>query len=223
MEIINNFINILKNKIKNRFSGEKSGHDIDHLTRVLNNAMYLQKHEGGDIVVVAISAFVHDVHRIMSNQKGEYVSPKQSLPFINDLIVDLNITEEQKNHILYAVEHHEEYAFGKDKVSVTDIESKILQDADNLDAIGAIGIVRNFKYGWAHNMKDYDASVPFYRNDYDESNKEVSTLHHMYNKLLRLGDFMNTKTAKELAKNKTALMQQFLNMYVKEVTGKFDF
>ena len=222
MQNIDNFINKLEIKIKELFKKDETGHDLEHLKRVLNNALYLQKKEGGDVVVVAISAFIHDVHRIMSSD-GKYVSPKQSLPVINKLIQDLDITEEQKQHILYAIEHHEEYAFGKEKVSVTDIESKILQDADNLDALGAVGIARCFKYGIAHNMKDYDASIPFYRNEYDESNAEETTIHHMYNKLLRLGEYMNTKTARKLAEPKTKLIKDFIDIYVKEVTGKFDF
>ena len=212
----------LREKIEAYFSNDASGHNIDHLDRTLNYALYLQSKEGGDIVVVAISAFVHDIHRILGAETGRFVSPKESLPVVKNFLDEINITDKQKEHILHAVEHHEEYGFGKDGVNVDDIESKILQDADNLDAIGAMGIVRTFKYGTAHSVVDYDPTVPLYQNAYDESKGDASTIHHINNKLLRLGENMNTKTAKELAKKKTALMKEFMEMYISEVTGEFE-
>ena len=135
---LDNFIDILSKKIKKYFKEENTGHNIDHLNRVLKYALYLQKNEGGDEIVIGISAFIHDVHRIMTAECGEYVSPKDSINKVKEFIDDLDLTDEQKEHILYAVEHHEEYGFGKENVSVKDIESLILQDADNLDMCGAM-------------------------------------------------------------------------------------
>lgn len=221
MENVSVLINKLRDKVKNYFDKDASGHNIDHLERTLNYALYLQSKEGGDIVVVAVSAFIHDIHRILESEQKRFVSPKESLPVVESFLDDLNITREQKQHILFAIEHHEEYSFGRDGVNVTDIESKILQDADNLDAIGAIGIVRTFKYGIAHNVIDYDPNVPLYQSEYDESVEDASTLHHINNKLLRLGEHMNTNSAKKLASKKTELMKQFMEMYIEEVTGNF--
>lgn len=221
MNDLNNLISTLKEKVENYFSSDASGHNIDHLQRTLNYALYLQSKEGGDIIVVAISAFIHDIHRIIKSKDGKYVTPKESLPVVSELIKDLPITNEQKNHILYAIEHHEEYSFTKGGVTVKDIESKILQDADNLDAIGAMGIIRTFKYGIAHNNPEYDPSVPLYQNEYSEEKDDASTIHHIHNKLIRLGDYMNTKTAKMLAKEKTKLMEDFKNMYIKEYNGEY--
>jgi uncharacterized protein len=155
-------------------------------------------------------------------EKGQFVSPKESLIVVKEFIEDLEITDTQKEHILYAIEHHEEYNFGLGGVQVEDIESKILQDADNLDAIGAMGLLRTFKYGIAHNLLEYDPNTPLYRTEYEESNHDASTIHHIYNKLLRLGDYMNTATAKQLAKEKTKLMEDFLKMYIAEYNGDFE-
>ena len=220
MSNVTEIINQLREKVENYFSKDASGHNIDHLERTLKYALYLQSKEGGDEVVVAVSAFIHDIHRILGAEKNRFVSPKESLPVVEEFLNNIELTEKQKKHIIYAVEHHEEYSFGDGGVKVEDIESKILQDADNLDAIGAIGIVRTFKFGFANNVIDYDPNVPLYQNEYNESKIDASTIHHINNKLLRLGQYMNTKTAKKLAKAKIKLMKDFMNMYIEEVTGK---
>lgn len=222
MDKLDNIIKILEERVNKYFSKDSSGHNIDHLTRTLHYALYLQSKEGGDRIVVGISAYIHDIHRIMGMERGGFVSPKDSLETVATFIDDLDITKEQKEHILHAIEHHEEYNFGIDGVNVTDIESKILQDADNLDAIGAMGLLRTFKYGIAHNLLEYDPKTPLYRTEYEESSNDASTIHHIYNKLLRLGDYMNTETARKLAKEKTRLMEDFMKMYIDEYNGTFE-
>lgn len=221
MEKLNMLIEQLRKKVDSYFKQDVTGHNIDHLERTLKYALYLQSKEGGDAIVIGISAFIHDIHRILGAKLNRFVPPKESLSVVEEFINDLDISKTQKEHILFAIEHHEEYGFGKEKTSVSDIESLILQDADNLDATGAMGIVRSFKYGIAHNMKDYDPTVDLYRNDFSEGQNDASTIHHIYNKLLRLGDYMNTKTARELAYKKTKLMEQFLNLYIEEFNGDF--
>ena len=221
MDKVKEIISKLRERVEQYFSKDASGHNIDHLERTLKYALYLQSKEGGDLVVVAVSAFIHDVHRIMGAEENRFVSPKESLPVVAELLDGVDLTEKQKEQIFYAVEHHEEYSFGEGGVQVQDIESKILQDADNLDAIGAVGIVRTFKYGMAHNVVDYDPNVPLYQNEYSESVEDASTIHHINNKLLRLGEHMNTQTARELAKEKVKLMKDFMEMYIEEVSTNF--
>lgn len=216
--MVDSLIDKLKEKVSEYFSSDASGHSIDHLERVLKYALYLQSKEGGDVVVIAIAAFVHDVHRIMSSEKKCFVSPKDSLEVVYSFIKDLDISEEQKKHILYAVEHHEEYAFGAG-VSVNDIESKIVQDADNLDAIGAMGIARAIRYCVAKGYPDYIKEVELYRNEYTEGKEDISAVHHIHNKLLRLGDYMNTDTAKEIAKKRNKIMEDFRDAYIEEING----
>lgn len=221
MEKVKLLINQLRNEVENYFGKDASGHSVDHLERTLNNALYLQSKEGGDKVVVAVAAYIHDVHRILGEEKKRFVTPKESLPVVRSFIKDLDITKEQKKKILFAIEHHEEYKFGEKGINVEDIESKILQDADNLDAIGAVGLARLFKFGAVNNVKDYDPKVPLYRDKFDDSRTDASSIHHIYNKLLRLGDAMHTKTARKLAKKKTKLMKHFMDMFINETLGNF--
>jgi len=218
MEKVELLINQLRNKVEDYFNKDATGHNIDHLERTLKNALYIQSKEGGDRDVVGVSAFIHDVHRILGDKQKRFVSPKESLPIVKSFIDELDITNEQKEHILFAVEHHEEYKFGEKGVNVDDIESKILQDADNLDAMGAVGIIRLFKFGIVNNIKDYDPNVPLYRDKFDDSRTDASSIHHIYNKLLRLGSAMHTKTARKLAKKKTKLLKEFMYMFIDEVS-----
>lgn len=212
---------ILRSKLTELFKNEKTGHSIDHLERVLAYALKICEKEGGNKNVIAIASYAHDIHRIMGSQLGRFCTPIESLPMVKQLIDPLELTAEEKKHILYAIEHHEEYAFGKEKVTISDIESKIVQDADNLDAIGAIAIVRAFRYGSANSMLDYDPSVEFYQNEYTESVNDKSTLHHLYNKSLRLGEYLHTQTAKQIAMPKTKLIKDFIEVYLKEFNCDF--
>ena len=126
----------------------------------------------------------------MQNQLGRFVAPKDSLTKIKEILSTTDLTKTQIDKICYCIEYHEEYNWNGNNVD--DLNTLILQDADNLDAIGAIGIIRNFKYGIAHNIIDFDPNFPLYQNEYNESKEDASTIHHMNNKLLRLGKYMNT-------------------------------
>ncbi len=214
-------INLLRKKFIELFKDEKTGHSIDHLERVLAYALKICEKEGGNENIVAVASYAHDVHRILGSKMGRFCSPVESLPMVKELIEPLALTTQEKEHVLYAIEHHEEYAFGKEKVTITDIESKIVQDADNLDAIGAIAIVRAFRYGSSNNMLDYDPNIEFYQNEYTESVNDKSTLHHLYNKSLRLGEYLHTQTAKQIAQPKTRLIKDFIEIYLKEFNCNF--
>lgn len=156
--MLENYIEKLKPYVIDLFKRDSSGHDISHLIRTMNTALYLQEKEGGDRIIIGIAAFLHDVHRIMQNESGKFVSPKDSLEKVKEILSHIDLTDEQVNKICYAIEQHEEYNWnGK---NVDDINTLILQDADNLDAIGAIGIGRTFSYGGSHNVIMYDDKVP---------------------------------------------------------------
>ena len=93
---IEELVSQLEAKISKIFDGDPSGHDIGHLWRTLNYAIEIQKHEKGDLKVIAVASFIHDVHRIMQVQNKKYVTPKESLPKIRELIAGLDLSEEQK-------------------------------------------------------------------------------------------------------------------------------
>ena len=219
--MLEEYIEQLKPYVIELFKSDSSGHDISHLIRTMKTALYIQEKEGGDRIIVGISAFLHDIHRIMQNESGKFVSPKDSIPKVKDILSHINLSEEQINKICYCIEYHEEYNWnGK---NVEDINTLILQDADNLDAIGAIGIGRTFAYGGSHNVIMYDDSVPLNENnDYSEANgDDPSTIHHFYHKLFKLGNNMNTKTAKELANKRTEFMKDFVKEFLNEWNANY--
>ncbi len=216
-----NYIEELKPYIIELFKKDSSGHDISHLERTMNIALYLQKREGGDKLIIGIAAFLHDVHRIMQNETGKFVSPKDSLGKIREILSKTNLSNQQIEKICYCIEYHEQYNWNDN--NVTDINTLILQDADNLDAIGAIGIGRTFSYGGANKVTMYNPNVPLNKNnDYSEDNgDDESTIHHFYHKLFKLGNNMNTKTAIKMAKKRTNFMKKFVNQFLNEWNGNF--
>lgn len=220
--MLEEYISKLKPEVLKLFKEDSSGHDITHLERTMNLALFLQKYEGGDEIVIGIAAFLHDVHRILQNQAGKFVSPKDSLWKVKEILNVINLSEEQLNKILHAIEYHEEYNWNNPNNKENDINTLILQDADNLDAIGAIGIGRTFQYGGAHNVPMYDNTKPLnMENDYsEEKGDDESTIHHFYHKLFKLGENMNTNKAKEIAENRTKYMKEFVQEFLAEWKGE---
>lgn len=217
-----NYHDSLIEVLKVRFKDERSGHDIFHLERVHNIALHLQEKEGGDKEVIAVSALLHDVHRLMQNRTGKFVYPKESLPEVGDLLSKVNFSEEKISMVFHCIEFHEEYSFSEKARSVNDIETLILQDADNLDAIGAIGIGRTFMYSGAYGLPMWDPEIPFdTERPYDEyMGDDPSTLHHFHRKLLRLEDSMNTETAKVMARQRSKFVKEFAERFLKEWKGE---
>lgn len=210
----------LEKEAKHLFLKEGSGHDIHHLRRVTNTARHLQRKEGGDEKVIVIAAFLHDLHRLMEKETGKFCPPKKSLPQVRKIIAKIKLTKEQRSKILSAIEHHEEYGFSKKGKTVSDIETLVIQDADNLDAIGAIGIGRTFSFGGAHSVDMWVPEKPFKRRYFTEEREDVSTIHHFYSKLLRLKDNMNTATGRKMATNRHKYMEGFLQEFFAEWNGK---
>lgn len=210
----------LLRKLEQMFHGESSGHDITHLVRTYNLANHLQMREGGDREVVLIASLVHDIHRLVEKESGQFCSPSDSLGRVKELLSGTGLSLEKIDKILHCIEHHEEYGFSEKGKTVEDVETLILQDADNLDAIGAIGVARTLSFGAAHNVPLWRPDIPVGRQHFDESEKDSSTIHHFYSKLLRLKDNMNTIAGKEMAKERDAFMRQFLDHFFKEWSGE---
>jgi len=207
-------------KLEDLFCSESSGHDLSHLTRTRNLAEHLQKKEGGDLEVIVLSALLHDIHRLIQKDTGKFCSPQDSLPQVKKILTQVDVAEQTISKVLHCVEFHEEYGFSKNGKTVSDIETLILQDADNLDAIGAIGIARAFVFGGANNVPIWLPEIPFDRNEFDESEQDPSEIHHFYAKLLKLKDNMNTKTARKMAAKRTDFMKIFLDRFFKEWNGE---
>lgn len=217
--MLEKYIQIIKPYIIDLFKDDSSGHDISHLIRTMNIAINICDKENGNKLIVGISAFMHDIHRIMQNETGKFVSPKESLSKVREILSNTDLSEDIVNKICYCIEYHENYNWNGNNVS--DINTLILQDADNLDAIGAIGIGRTFSYGGAHNVLMYDEEIPLNNDkDYSEANgNDPSTIHHFYHKLFNLTNNMNTKTAKEQSIARTEFMKEFVNEFLDEWHG----
>lgn len=214
--MLEDYIEILKPLVIELFQKDTSGHDISHLERTMKTALYLQEKEGGDRIVIGIASYLHDVHRVLCKNNGAYVDPKESLPIIKYILSKLVLTDEQVGEICLCIEFHEHYNWNG--YNVDNINALIVQDADNLDAIGAIGIGRTFSYGGTHNIAMYAPDIPLRgtENYSEASADEASTIHHFYHKLFKLGENMNTKTAKELAKRRIAFMRCFVAEFLTE-------
>lgn len=218
--MLEEYIEKLKPFVIELFKNDSSGHDISHLERTMKLALHIQKKEGGDRLIIGIAAFLHDVHRIMQNETGKFVSPKDSLSTVRKILANVNLNEEQINKICYCIEYHEEYNWNGNNVD--NLETLILQDADNLEAIGAIGIGRTFNYGGSHNIAMFDENVELNENnDYSEAGgNDASTIHHFYHKLFKLKDNMNTLTAKKIAEDRIEFMKKFVEEFLKEWNGE---
>ncbi len=219
--MLEKYIEQLKPIVLDYFKKDSSGHDISHLERTMRTALYLQEKEGGDKIIIGIPSFLHDVHRIMQNERGVFVSPKDSLDTIKEILSNIDLSEEQVEKICYCIEYHEQYNWNGNNVN--DINTLILQDADNLDGIGAIGIGRTFSYGGSHNIIMYSEKTPLNENnDYSEFNGDDElTIHHFYHKLFKLGDNMNTQTGKELAKKRIDFMKLFVKEFLNEWNANY--
>lgn len=217
------YLDILKPEVEKLFGGDQTGHDVSHLERTLKAALYIQKREGGNKLVIGIAAYLHDVHRIIKPTKGDFASPKDSLPIIEEILNKTDLDSETKNKILECIEYHECYNWSDTENKNRSLEVHILQDADNLDAIGAMGIIRAFNYGMICNIPMYDATAPLvYDKNYVEDHiTKESVIHYFYNKLFRLGDNMNTATGKKLANKRIKFMQNFVSQFINEHECKF--
>ncbi len=220
--MLEQIIPILKERISDMFIKDSTGHDIYHLERTMKVALDIQAIEGGDHLIIGIAAYLHDIHRILSTVMGTYCYPKDSLLTVRKLLDGLNLSDEQINKICHCIEYHEEYNFNKNNNQVSDIETLILQDADNLDAIGAIGIARTFTFGGAHNRPIYDPNTPLPINEeyHEEDAIEASSIHHFYNKLFKIKDNMNTKTGYELACEREKFVKTYTDNFLSEWNGK---
>lgn len=212
----------VEGEIKNTFSSDSSGHDFYHLRRVSNLALRIQEKEGGDEAVVAVAALLHDLHRIIQNKTRKYCSPEESLPQIKEILEKIGLDQKDfMRKVLSCIKLHEEYNFSSEGKTAKDIETLIIQDADNLDAIGAIGIARVFSFGGVHSIPIWVPEVPLPTSEWSETSpKSVSQIHHFYEKLLRLKDNMNTKTGNELAEGRHKFLEDFLEEFFKEWEGK---
>ncbi|WP_214847800.1 HD domain-containing protein [Exiguobacterium sp. s193] len=179
-----------------------SGHDYAHIERVRKMALRIAATEGGDLLTIELAALLHDV---ADTKLGGTLSSV-------DAFLSGKVSDARKQQILQIIES---MSFkGGDRPAVKTLEGKIVQDADRLDAIGAIGIARTFQYGA---LTQAPMHVPGFRpRKPGDRTSPSSTINHFYEKLLLLKDLMNTETAKHLAAERHTFMVEFLERFQKE-------
>lgn len=210
-------IKITKSFVKETLKTAEGGHDWFHIERVYNNALLISKTEDVDLFVVKLGALLHDIADSKFYDGDETLGPKLACEFLFKQNVDSLVIE----HVVNIIKHISFKNSFKNKSGFTSKELEVIQDADRLDAIGAIGIARCFNYGGFKNRPLYDPAVKPNLNMTKEEYKSSSspTINHFYEKLLLLKDKMNTKTGKQLAEKRHQFMEHYLNQFYNEWGG----
>lgn len=212
--IINKTIDFVKKTLE----GAEGGHDWWHIYRVWKNAEHIaEKEENVDALIVALGALLHDVADSKFNNGDEEIGPKTAREFLTSLGLENSIVEHVENIV-----RHISFKGGGESGKWSSPELAVVQDADRLDALGAIGIARTFSYGGHKGRGLYDPTIkPNLRMTKEEyKNSTAPTLNHFYEKLLLLKDLMNTNAGKEMAEGRHQFMEKYLAQFYSEWEGQ---
>ena len=211
-QIISNTVSFVKQTLENA----EGGHDWFHILRVWNNAKLIAKNENVDIFIVELGALLHDIADSKFHNGDETVGPKVARAFLERE----DVSEEIILHIEQIITNIS-YKGGNFEQTFTSPELNVIQDADRLDAIGAIGIARCFNYGGFKNRPLYNPEIAPKLNQTKEEYKksEAPTINHFYEKLLLLKDKMNTVSGKKIAEERHNYMENFLQQFYNEWNG----
>ncbi|MCH2489980.1 MAG: HD domain-containing protein [Flavobacteriales bacterium] len=202
--------------VQSELKGAEGGHDWFHIERVYQNALLIARSENVDTVIVALGALLHDIADSKFHEGDETIGPKKARQFLNKTM----LSEEKITHVIKIIENIS-FKGGHTQQQFNSPELDVVQDADRLDALGAIGIARAFNYGGFKNRVLYDPSIPP-KLDMTPSEYKASTaptINHFYEKLLLLKDRMNTKTGQRIASERHAFMEQYLAQFFAEWKG----
>ena len=208
-----NHLTLTINFVKEKLEGAEAGHDWFHIERVWKLAKKIAEKEGGNLEVIELSALLHDIADPKFHNGDETLALKISKDFLEEIHVEGKLIEQ----VLFVIKN---ISF-KNRAEAPEnppLELQIVQDADRLDAIGAIGIARTFNFGGFKNNLMYHPEIKpnlgMNKEEYKKSNG--TTINHFYEKLLLLKDLMNTETAKKIASERHDFMLQFLDEFYKE-------
>ena len=203
--------------VKSELRDSESGHDWMHIERVYNNTLKILETEKADTLVCRLGALLHDIADAKFNGGDDTNGVLMATKFLREQ----NISDEIISQVSFIIKYISFKGGLNENITKTK-ELMVVQDADRLDAIGAIGIARAFNYGGYKNRKIYDPGVKIH--SYKSSNEYYSstapTIQHFYEKLLLLKDMMNTPSAKKMAEDRHRFMELFLEQFYKEVNQK---
>jgi uncharacterized protein len=210
--VINSTISFVKKTLENA----EAGHDWFHIERVYKTALNINEKEKGNHLVVIFAALLHDIADPKFNNGDEELGPQIAETFLKSIEIDPEIIDHVKSII-----QNMSFKNSFDGEGFTSKEMQIVQDADRLDAIGAIGIARAFTYGGFKNRVLYNPAIKPEQHQTKESYKNTSapTINHFYEKLLLLKDMMNTETGKIMATERHNFMLTYLDHFYKEWEG----
>ena len=203
--------------VKKTLAGAEGGHDWFHIERVWRNAKLIASGEECDLEVVELAALLHDIADSKFHEGDEEIGPKKA----REYLTTVGIKHQKIDHIVAIIENVS-YKGGHNTRNHSSIELDIVQDADRLDAIGAIGIARTFNYGGFKNRAIYNPAIPPNLNMTKEEYKRSTapTINHFYEKLLLLKDLMNTESGKRIAEQRHQYMEGFLDQFYSEWNGR---
>ena len=198
--------------VKNELSFDHSGHNFSHIERVVKNAELLIKHEGGNKKIIITACYLHDI----IDTKLFTDIDKQKEKIIN-VLVESSYVPTEIEEILEIIDA---VSFSKGNINdVDNLNLEIVRDADRLDALGAIGIIRTIEYGASKKREFYtEENLDRSLDEVKFSKSTETTLSHFYDKLLKLKDYMHTYTAKKIANERTKFIEEFLSEFYKEIS-----
>lgn len=203
--------------VKKTLKNAEGGHDWFHIERVWNNAKLIAKNEEVNLLIVELGALLHDIADAKFHHGDETIGPKLAQNFLQQYDVDASII----NHVILIIENIS-FKGGNFNQTFFSKELEVIQDADRLDAIGAIGIARAFNYGGFKNRALYNPEIKpnLHQTKEEYKNSSAPTINHFYEKLLLLKDKMNTETGKKIAANRHQFMELYLQQFYEEWNGK---
>lgn len=203
--------------VQETLSGAEGGHDWWHIYRVWNLSKQIAKTEDMDMFVVELGALLHDIADAKFYEGDETIGPRKAREFLSALQVEEKVISQVENIIANI-----SFKGGKDPQKFKSPELDVIQDADRLDAMGAIGIARTFNYGGYKNREIYNPEIKpnlaITREEYKQS--KAPTINHFYEKLLQLRERMNTPTGKRMAERRHQFMEAFLDEFYQEWNGR---
>jgi len=211
--IISNTISFVKNELKNA----EGGHDWFHIERIYKNALHISETEEVNPLIVALAALLHDIADSKFHNGDESVGPKKALAYLKTQ----EVSEEICIHVVKIIENIS-FKGGNKTQNFHSKEIDVVQDADRLDALGAIGISRAFNYGGFKNRMLYNPEITpnLHMTPTEYKASEAPTINHFYEKLLLLKDRMNTKTGRRIASERHQFMELFLAQFYSEWKGE---
>jgi uncharacterized protein len=203
--------------VKEQLAGEGTGHDWWHIERIRNSAKTMHEQEGGDWFVVELALLLHDVgdYKVIGAEEDDYT-------IAENFMIQQAVQQEVIDHVMFIIKNMSYSKSLGRKNDDASIEFAIVQDADRLDAIGAIGIARAFAFGGSKSRPLYDPEYTLEVSDSTESYRAAhgSTFHHFEEKLLHIKDLLNTKTARNIAQKRDDFMRTFLTQFLDEWNGE---